>query len=126
MMDNYKNSLERKRVDEDYFKNYYTGRPKLKTHDHQKKWLKERIKKEELEKILENLSPHRISKILGISKRSIVKVADEYKIEYDTSGGKYITISNLIRSKGKDSKYFKSQQLWLKHLIDIGKFNEVS
>jgi len=123
MMENYKISLERKRVDKDYFKNYYTGGKKIKIHNNQKEWFKSKIKKEDLEKILETLSPHRISKILGISKRSIIGVADEYNIKYDTSGGQYITISNLIRSKGKDSKYFKPQQFWLKYLNNIGKFN---
>jgi len=124
MMNNYSNSLKRKRVSANYYKDYVFGGEKIKIHIEQKKWLKNVIKKGELRKILKVLSLFRISKILGVSKQALLRYAEDSNVENNYHKGHYIKISNSIRRYGKESKYFKSQQYWLLHLENIGKFND--
>ena len=124
MLDNYKNSLKRKRVDEGFFKDYFLSGEKMEIHFNQIKWLKQVIKIEDLKQMLEVLSLYRISRKLGVTKNSLIKVAEDYNVKNDYGRGYYISINNLIRAHGENSEYHKTYQYWLDHLRNIGKFKE--
>ena len=115
MLNNYKNSLERKRVPLEFF-NGYDLTP-------QRNWLLNNLPKQELEQILEILSPSYIAELLGTTREIIVWLAEEkYNIRIISDGSTHYTvIRRNINTYDKSSPYYKEFQYWSNYLGDLKK-----
>jgi len=119
MLKNYRNSMERKKVELDFFKEYFT--PKDKPPTPQRVWLRVKLPKDILKQILKVLSPNRIDEVLGFHRETIVRLTREYEI-YFYEAGHYISIDQFIHYQGEDSEFYELYHYWLDYLEKIGKF----
>ena len=120
MLKNYKNSMERKKVDLEFFEGYYE--PKAKKPTPQRVWLRKKLPKRILKEIIKVLSPNKIAKLLGVHRSTIMNLSDEYNI-YFFDGGYYLSIDRFIRYQDKDSEFYEPYHRWLDYLKKIGKFS---
>ena len=119
ILKNYKFSMNRKKIDLEFFREYYKLKPKPPTP--QRIWLKENLPKHVLKEIIKVLSPNRIAKLLGVGRSTIKNLIDEYGINY-FDGGYYISIDRFIRYQNRDSEFYKPYSQWLDYLKKIGKY----
>jgi DNA-binding transcriptional regulator WhiA len=117
MLQNYKYSLERKRIPLERIEQY--GISPVKS------WLMKVLPKENLQQIFKFLSPYKIGEMLGVRVETIYSLAkDVYGFEIPYSREQYIRIKQLINIYGESSQYFKDFNYWLKYLEKLGKFKE--
>ncbi len=121
MLRNYKKSMERKKVELEFFEKYYEIKQKPTTP--QRIWLRNKIPKKILGEILKVLSTNKIAKILGVNRYTIKIFAEECGF-YFLDAGYYIRINQLIRYQGRKSDFYKPFHRWIDHLKKIGKFND--
>ncbi|MHA1439932.1 MAG: LAGLIDADG family homing endonuclease [Promethearchaeota archaeon] len=114
MMQNYQDSLKRKRVSIEWLKKY--GRTP------QRRWFKKNLSKETFQKILNVLSPTRIEEIIGIKRDTVKNIAKEVYGLKPKDMHEYMRISSSIRWKGKKSPYYEEFSHWTNYLENIGKF----
>ncbi len=117
---NYSHSMDRKKVELTFFKEYYT--PKEKPPTHQRTWLRNKLPKETLEELLNVISPNMIAKILGVSRPTILRLIEEYGTSFLTAGH-YLRIIRSVRNDSKSSDFYESYNRWINYLKKIGKFS---
>ncbi len=113
MLKAYSGGLKRKRVSLEFLEKYGVSPVR--------RWLIEVLPKEKLQQMLEFLSPTFIAKTLGVSLRTITRLAEDYGIEIKQASY-YKSIQNSIRFHGESSQYFKDFDTRPKFLGNLGKF----
>lgn len=117
MLQKYKYSLKRKRIPLDRIKQYGISPVKY--------WLKKKLPKEKLRKIIKIISPYKVGEILGVRVETIYSLAkDDYGFEIPFNREQYIRIKQLINNRGETSQFFKEYYYWLNFLEKLGKFQE--
>ena len=120
LLKNYSHSMDRKKVELTFFKDYYT--PKEKPPTPQRTWLRNKLPKETLEELLNIISPNMIAKILGVSRSTILRLIEEYGTSFLTAGH-YLRIIRSVRNDSKSSDFYESYNRWINYLKKIGKFS---
>lgn len=109
------NSLERKRIPLECL-----NRPKMTA---QRKWLAEIFTEEELNSLLDVISPTKTSELLGIHRETLVSFAKEvYGLEVP-SGSYYNQLTRYEQLFGKEIPYYSELNYWTNYLCKVGKFS---
>ena len=99
MMENYGNSLERKREKLERLDHYGVSSTRY--------FLRQVLKRDLLEAMLEIISPNKIGKILGVKGETIARFArDEYGLSIPKTAGEYQSIQHSLRNLRVDSEYY--------------------
>ncbi len=112
MLINYKESMERKRVNLDFFDGYHERAEKFAP---KRPWLKKKISRDILNKILKIISPSRIAKLLGVSHTTLIKLIKDYNI-IQHKRGYYNKINRDLFLNRKKSIFFNSYTFWIDYI----------
>jgi hypothetical protein len=108
-------SLKRKRIPLESL-----NRPKMTA---QRKWLAEIFTEEELDSLLDVISPTKTSELLGIHRETLVSFAkDVYGLNVP-SGSYYNQLATYEQHYGKDIPFFSELNYWTNYLCKVGKYS---
>lgn len=115
MMSVKSNSLKRKRIPFESL-----NRPKMTA---QRKWLAEIFTEEELDSLLDVISPTKTSELLGIHRETLVSFAKEvYSLDVP-SGSYYNQLATYEQHYGKEIPYYSELNYWINYLSKVGKYS---
>jgi len=110
------NSLRRKRIPLGSL-----NRPKMTA---QRKWLAEIFTEEELDSLLDVISPTKTSELLGIHRETFVSFAKEVYGLKVPSGSYYNQLATYKQHYGKDIPYYSELNYWTNYLYKVGKYSD--